>query len=407
VAAFLCSSAPKKFALPQNAKYIAFGVLFQIAVVFAMTNVPAVVSALEYLTCGIMKLRDATLEGTKFVFGYVGGGDLPFDVKEGGSAFVFAFQALPTIILVGALGAILTYLRVLPFLSRFIGSIFRYIFGIHHAVGMVSAAKIFLGQLEAPLLIRPQLDRLSPSSFFIIVSLAFSTSSASVMPIYAAVLADICPTALNHIIAASVVGVISTLIVCLIMMPEENGVTVKKEVKAPCDCKDEKYYPNFLGAMSKGISDGVFVWACILGSLIGMVALISFVNGIFGVLPDIGGAPITLQRILGIVMYPVAYLIGIPVAEASSVAQILGTKIVLNEMIAFFDLAKANLSESSIITTIYAINNFGNFSCIGITVGGLSSLATGRSDIARLSLRAFVAGFLATGLSAAITSLFR
>lgn len=390
----------------KSMKPVVLGVILQLVVVFAITNVPSVVYVLEYIASGVMKLRDATMEGTKFVFGYVGGGELPFEMKEGGNTFVFALQALPTVIIVATLAAILTYLRILPFLSRIIGSVFKYIFGVSDSVGMVSAAKIFLGQLEAPLLIKPQLEHVSTSGMFIIISLAFSTTSAAVMPIYATMIANVCPNALQHIIMSSVLCVISTLIVCSIMMPDDTPITTELEKIEPDGKKPEKYYSSFMAATSKGLSDGVFVWICITGTLIGMVGLITLTNYVLAQLPEYYGAPITLQRVLGIILYPFALLIGIPSAEASSIAQIIGSKIVLNEMVAFFDLSKANVSQSSVVTTIYAINNFGSFACIGITVSGLISLAPSRKDIVTLGGKAFIAGFLATGLSASVINLF-
>lgn len=366
-------------------------------------NLPACISVIEYVANGVMKLKDATIEGTKFVFGYVGGGDLPFELKENGSPFVFAFQVLPTVILVGTLSAILTYFKILPFLAKIIGFVFKFVFKIKSSIGMVAAAKIFVGQLEAPLLIKHKLQSLPKSDIFIILTLAFATTSAAVMPIYASALEGVCPNAMKHIIISTVLSVISVLIVSAIVMPSDKS---EIEVSNLDGIKEKSQYGSFMGAMSKGLSDGLFVWWCIVGSLIGMIALITFSNYIFALLPDYAGAPITLQRIFGLFMYPFAWLMGIQSQDLTAVAQILGTKIALNETIAFFDLAKANISTESVMKTIYAINNFGNFACIGITVGGLSALAPGQKSITELAGKAFVAGFLATGLTATLMSVF-
>ncbi|MDR0695346.1 MAG: hypothetical protein LBF56_01055 [Holosporales bacterium] len=387
--------------LAKSWKPVVYGVLFQIAIGLAITNMPVFVTCMECVARGVMKLRDATLEGTKFVFGYVGGGEPPFNLKDGGSPFVFAFQALPTVIIVSTLSAILTYLRILPYLAKVVGYIFKVIFKIKDSIGMVAAAKMFVGQLEAPLLIKNKLPTLAQSDIFIILTLAFSTSSAAVMPVYAGALEAICPTAMQHIVTASVMTVISALIVCALVMPRKEKDLDEYAEKASQEAAAEKE-EKFMGAVNRGISDGAFVWWCIVGSLIGMIALLAFVNYLLDILPNVGGGPITLQRIFGMVMYPFAWLIGIQDSDLVAVAQVLGTKIAANEMVAFFELAKANISPGSVVKTIYAINNFGNFSCIGITVGGLLAMAPGQKCIPAIVGKAFMAGLLATGLTASL-----
>ena len=396
---WLCED--KDIKLSRNWKPVIYGIIFQFGIMFLMTNLPAFISGIEYVARGFMRLKDATLEGTKFVFGYIGGGELPFDLTEGKMPFVFAFQVLPTVILVSGLSAILTYFKILPVLSKIIGSVFRFIFKIKDSIGMVAAAKIFVGQLEAPLLIKHKLQYLPKSDIFIILSLAFATTSCAVMPIYASVLDGICPNPMKHIIISTVLSVISVLIVCSIAMPED-----KLEINYQDDKSEENPYNSFMGAMSKGLSDGAFVWWSIVGSLIGTIALITLANYLLALLPDYSGSPITLQRIFGFFMYPFAWLMGIESADLSAVSQILGTKMALNETIAFFDLAKANISQESVVKTIYAINNFGNFSCIGITVAGLTALAPNQKSIVTLAGKAFVAGFLASGLTATLISVF-
>lgn len=397
---WLCED--KDIKLGRSWKPVVYGILFQFGVLFLMTHLPALISCIECIANGVMKLKDATIEGTKFVFGYVGGEELPFELKEGGSPFVFAFQVLPTVILVSALSAILTYFKILPILSKVIGSVFKWVFKIKDSIGMVAAAKIFVGQLEAPLLIKHKLPYLPKSDILIILSLAFATTSCAVMPIYASVLEGLCPNPMKHLIISTVLSVISVLIVCSIAMPQDES-----EICYKCEgCDEEKQYNSFMGAMSKGLSDGAFVWWAIVGSLVGMIALISLANYLLALLPDYSGAPITLQRIFGLFMYPFAWLMGIESADLSAVSQILGTKMALNETIAFFDLAKSGISQNSLIKTIYAINNFGNFSCIGITVGGLTALAPNQKSITSLASRSFVAGFLASGLTATLISIF-
>jgi len=386
--------------LNRNWKPVLFGILLQITVAFALTNIPACISAIEWVARGVMKLKDATIEGTKFCFGYIGGGDLPFDVKGNSNTFIFAFQVLPTIILVSTLAATLRYLRILPIISNILGYVFRLVFKVKSYIGMVAVAKIFVGQLDAPLLIKNKLNTLPKSEMFIVLALSFATASAAVMPIYSSVIESVCPDALKHIIISSVLGVISTLIVASIAMPSEDGDASNMSIK------EKSEHTGFMDAVTKGLTDGFTVWWCVVGSLIGTVALIALINYILDLLPNCTGEPITLQRIFGIFMYPYAWLMGIPSQDITAVSQIIGTRLAVNETIAFFDLAKATISSESVVKTIYAINNFGNFSAIGITVAGLAAMAPGHQHISSIIWKAFIAGFLATGLTATIAGMF-
>jgi CNT family concentrative nucleoside transporter len=325
---------------------------------------------------------------------------LPFEATDKNSLFVFAFQALPTVVLVATLGALLTYLRVIPYVSMVIGYVFKRVFKVRSSVGMLGAAKMFLGQFESYMLVKSDLAHMQKPEIFMILSLAFATTSASVMPIYANALASICPDAMRHIIISSVLGVISTFVICSIMMPNDES----KDSGDASFLKDNPY-PDIMTAISKGSSDGAMVWWSIVGSLIGIVALIAIINYLLALFPDIAGGPITLQKILGIVMYPFAWLIGIPEADLNSIAQILGTKVVLNETIAFFDLGKLHASYESVRASIYAINNFGNFACVGMTIGGLLAIVPSHSEIPSLGWRALIAGTLGTGISSSLMNL--
>lgn len=394
--------------IKSNYKYIIFGILLQIFVSLLLLKSQTAINVISSISNFIFKIKDATIEGTKFVFGYLGGGDLPFDLKPGSNAFIFAFQALPTIILVGAIAAVLTYLKVIQFISKILGSIFKYIFNIKESIGMVSIAKIFLGQIEAPLLIRDKLSSLKQFDTLIILSLAFSTSSASVMPIYADVLKSICPNALNHLIISSVINVMSTLLVCKILMPKQdndiNENNLNEDILLVNNTK--KPYKNLIDSISSGISSGAGAWWGIVCALIGMVALVYFINYLLSLLPDINGEPLSLQRIVALIMYPIAWLFDIKNSEIMQMSQILGTKMVVNETVAFFDLAKSSLSNETIIKSIYAINNFGNFACIGITANGLLSLAPQQMFITKTINTAFLCGFIATILTTTLIGIF-
>ena len=387
--------------LQKKWKVILFGILFQVITVFAFTNLPCCISAIEWVATGVMKLRDATIEGTKFCFGYIGGGDLPFDLKEGGNAFVFAFQVLPTTILVSAISAILTYFRILPVLSHILGYIFKLIFNVKSYIGMVAIAKVFIGQLDTMLLIKDKLSDLKKSEMFTVLALAFATASSSVMPIYSSILEPVCHEAMKHMIISSVVCVISVLLVAVISLPVSGNENNNDD-----GFKTSSTGMSFMDAVSKGIFDGFNVWWCIVGSLIGTVALLALINYILDIFPDVCGEPITLQRIFGVVTYPFAWLMGIQNSDLMEVSKIIGTRIAVNETVAFFDLAKATISSDSVIRTIYAINNFGNFAAIGITIAGFKTIAPENKMISQIIWKAFIGGLVATGLTSTLIGLF-
>ncbi len=393
-------STRKQQVLTTHKKYIIGGILLQIVLVFVMTHIPSVISCIESLAQGVMKLKDATLEGTKFVFGYIGGGEIPFNINTGTSTFIFAFQALPTVILVSLISAVLTYWKIIPYISKIVGAAFKYVFGLRSSIGMVSAAKIFLGQFEAPMLVKGQLASFSESEMFIMISLAFSTSAASLMPIYATAISSVCPDVMTHIIISSVISVVSTLIICQIMMPT-NDYSNENEIET------QNPYNDFMSAVMKGTSEGANVWWAVVGSLIGMVAFIALINYILALLPNVNGTSLTLQKIVGIIAYPFAWILGISDVDLVKASEIIGTKFVLNETIAFFDIVKTGMTQESITKIIYVITNFGNFACIGMTVGGLAAMCPEQKKvIPSLGWKAFIAGTLATGLTATIMSIF-
>lgn len=380
--------------LKQNYRQIMLGLILQITVLFMCFNIPAVINCLCHISEFILKIKESTLEGTKFVFGYLGGGKLPFITENASNTFIFAFQALPTIITVSVISALLTYFKIIPILSKILGSVFKWTFGISKDIGMVAVSKVFLGQLEAPILIKSQLNYLNRRNTFIILTLAFTTSAASVMPIYSDVLQQICPNAMNHLVISNLLNVINTVLVSVIIFPKE-----KDEL---CNIATErKQYQNFADAISQGISSGACAWWGVVGSLIGIVSLVSFINYILG-----NVSSLTLQKIVAWMIYPVSWLLEISSQEIHKFSEILGTRIVMNETIAFFDLAKSQLSSNTIIKAIYTINNFGNLACIGITLGGILSLAPKQQYILQLIGKAFLTGLIITISTTALVSLF-
>ena len=360
-----------------NYKYILFGILLQIIATLILLKSQTAMSVIRAIMNFMMKIKDCAVDGTKFVFGYLGGGNLPFELKPNSSAFIFAFQALPTVVLVGAISAILNYTRAIHFFSKIVGSVFRYVFNINKYVGTISVAKMFLGQIEAPLLIKDKLGLLNKFDTLIILSLAFSTSSSSVIPIYADMLKKVCPNALNHLMISNVINIISTLLICRILFPHPESELYDHALNNDISLVNNIIKPrkNLIKEVFDGISGCAGAWWSMIFALVGMVALVSFIDYLLELFPAVNGKPLTLQRIIAIIIYPIVWLFDIDKSEMIQVSQILGTRIALNETVAFTDLVKSSLSSESITKIIYAINNFGNLGCIGITVNGLLAFA--------------------------------
>lgn len=384
-------------------KDIFFGLCLQIGLALLLTEVPSIQHLFFKLGNLIAIIKEATLQGTTFVFGYVGGGELPFVVKEGGNTFSLAFQALPMIFVVSALSMLLFYWRILPTIVRFFSWGLQKTLGIGGALGVCGAAKVFLGQTEAPLLIRPYLGQLSRSELFTVMTLGMATTSGTIMALYAALLDTTLPHVLSHILTASIISVPAAITISRMVVPQDGSLTSGNLVM-PFE------FTSSMDAISKGASDGIKMFVSIVAVLIVFVALVALINTLMGsFLPPVFGEALTLQRILGTLIAPLAWLMGIPWAEAKIAGSLLGTKTILNEIYAFSELANLpsqTLSDHTRLIMVYALCGFANFSSIGIQIGSLGTLAPERrADVISLGFKAVFAGTLATMLSGTIIGL--
>jgi len=377
---------------------IFLGVGLQIALAIIITQFPLIRHTFQSLSKGVEILKHSTQAGTQFVFGYLGGGAVPFEVTpdSGASTFIFALQALPTIIVVSALSMLLFHWRVLPAITRLFSLALQRTLRIGGALGVVAASKVFLGNLEAPLLVRPYLKNFSRCELFTVLTCGMATTAASVMTLYASILENTVPNPIAHILTTSIISIPAAITLSRIMIPHEGPMTSGTLV-APYR------FSNWMDAVSRGTSDGLTILLHVMAMLIVALALVSLVNAILVALPTMGGEPITLQRILGYVMAPVAWLMGIPWEEAPAAGKLLGTKTVLNEIVAFLELAKTprtDLSVHSALIMTYALCGFANFSAIGIIIGGIGSMVPERRDeIVALGFKSLFVGTLATCMS--------
>jgi concentrative nucleoside transporter, CNT family len=350
----------------------------------------------------------ASRAGTSFVFGYLGGGALPFDLKAPGADFILAFQALPVVLIMSVLTTLLFYWRVLPPVVRGMAWLLERTLGVGGAVGLSTAANIFLGMVEAPLFIRPYLAQMTRSELFLVMTGGMAGIAGTVLVLYATLLAPLIPDAAAHFVIASVLGAPAAILVSLIMVPETSDKRTGGSLGDPrvAQRDPDMHASSTMDAIVKGTTAGLELLLNIIAMLIVLVALVYIANAILGLLPDVGGAPISLQRLLGYAMAPVCWLLGLPWQQAITAGSLMGTKTVLNELIAYVDLSKLGpdvLDPRSRLIMLYAMCGFANFGSLGIMIGGLGTMAPERRDeINALGLKSIVSGTLTTCLMGAI-----
>jgi concentrative nucleoside transporter, CNT family len=390
---------------------IGLGVTFLTAL--ALIKLPLVARAFGAINDAVGAISAASRAGTSFVFGYLGGAALPFDLKAPGADFILAFQALSVILLMSVLTTLLFYWRILPPVVRGMAWLLERTLGVGGAVGLSTAANIFLGMVEAPLFIRPYLAQLTRSELFLVMTGGMAGIAGTVLVLYATLLAPLIPDAAAHFVIASVLGAPAAILVSLIMVPETNGRRTGGALRDPgaaCDPRVASdpgmHASSTMDAIVKGTTAGLELLLNIVAMLIVLVALVHLANAILGLLPDANGTAISLQRMLGYVMAPVCWLMGLPWPQAITAGALMGVKTVLNELIAYVDLSKLGpdaLDPRSRLIMLYAMCGFANFGSLGIMIGGLGTMAPERRDeINSLGLKSIVSGTLTTCLMGAI-----
>jgi len=379
----------------------AIGLFVTLITAIVLIKIPVVSRVFGAINDAVGAIASASRAGTSFVFGYLGGGALPYDLKAPGSDFILAFQALPIVLVMSVLTTLLFYWRVLPPVVRGMAWLLERTLGIGGAVGLSTAANIFLGMVEAPLFIRPYLAKLTRSELFLVMTGGMAGIAGTVLVLYATLLAPRIEDAAAHFVIASVLGAPAAILVSLIMVPETSDRHTSGALIDP-----EMHASSTMDAIVKGTTAGLELLLNIIAMLIVLVALVYLANALLGLLPDAGGSAITLQRMLGYVMAPVCWLMGLPWAQAITAGSLMGTKTVLNELIAYVDLSKLGvdaLDPRSRLIMLYAMCGFANFGSLGIMVGGLGTMAPERRDeINSLGLKSIVSGTLTTCLMGAI-----
>jgi concentrative nucleoside transporter, CNT family len=397
------------WALSENRRAVsprqaAIGLVATCLTAVVLIKLPLVARAFSAINDAVGAISEATRAGTSFVFGYLGGGPLPFESRIPGAEFVLAFQALPIVLVMSVLTTLLFHWRVLPPIVRATAWLLERTLRVGGAVGLSTAANIFLGMVEAPLFVRPYLKQMTRSELFLVMTGGMAGIAGTVLVLYATLLAPLIPDAAAHFVIASVLGAPAAILISLIMVPETADRLTGGALDDP-----EMQASDTMDAIVKGTASGLELLLNIVAMLIVLVALVHLANAVLGLLPNVGGSSISLQRMLGIIMAPVCWLMGLPWSQAVTAGSLMGTKTVLNELIAYVELSKLGsdaLDPRSKLIMLYAMCGFANFGSLGIMVGGLGTMAPERRDeINSLGLKSIASGTLTTCLMGAIVGL--
>ncbi len=378
-------------------------VLVQGALVLLLFGVAPLRAGLVGVGHAVDGLSASTQKGVEFVFGFLAGGDSqPYALTNPGGLFILAFRVLPVILVVCALAALLWHWRILKWITQGFGVLFEKTMGLRGPPALATAATVFMGQVEGPIFIRSYLPTLSRSELFMLIAVGMSCVSGSTMVAYATILKDVLPNAASHVLTASIISAPAGILLARILVPR----IPEQELAVPSSEETDKVYESSVDALIKGTTDGLSIVLNVAATLIVFVALVAMVNGILGMFPGVGGAPISVERILGVIFAPLAWALGIRWADAPTAGSLLGAKLVLTEFTAFIRLGgipAGAIDERTRVIMTYALCGFANIASVGINVAGYSVLVPERRlEIMGMVWKAMMAGFLATCLTASV-----
>lgn len=384
-------------------RWVGLALIAQFALALVILKVPFVWAAISFLSRGVAALDEAARTGAAFVFGYAGGGASPFPIPGDGTSVIVAFQILPVVIVTSALAALLWHWRVLPTIIRWLSGSLQKTLGIGGGAGLGTAANLFFGVVESPLFIRGILDKLNRSELFMVMTAGLATVSGVVLVLYATILEPTLPGATSHIITASLISLPAALLIARVMVPGSPTVSdLDKDL-------NDLSYDSSLDAVVQGTMDGMKLYLAIIAILIVVFAFVSLGDQFLTLFPDVAGSALTIDRIFGWAFAPLVLLFGIPPNEALAAGQLMGTKAILNEFVAYQALAALDptaLSPRSTLIMTYALCGFANLASVGMLVSVIGTLAPKvRSTALELGMKAWIAGNLATGMTGAVIGL--
>lgn len=384
-------------------RWVGGALLLQIVIALLIVRVPFVWEIITLANHAVTAIEKATLVGSSYMFGYTGGGALPFDLKEGvGPPLVIAFQILPLVIVFSALAALLWHWKILSFIVRGLGWVLRKTMGVSGVVGLSGGANIFLGVVESPLVVRAYFEKMTRSELFMVMVLAMSTISGAILILYAQTLAQTVPDAVGHMISASLISLPAAVLIARLMVPGEG------DTQTDSDDTSLKYESS-IDAIIKGTMDGVQLFLAVIGIIIVVFALVALVDQILAVLPFIDGDPLTLRRLFGWLFAPLMWAIGVPWSEAGAAGSLMGTKAILNEYVAYLDmaaLANGTLGPRSQLIVTYALCGVANLASVGLLVSTIGTLCPARrAEAASLGMKSWIAGNFASAMTGAMIGL--
>ena len=383
-------------------RFVTIGTVLQIALAALFLKLPISSAVFAAVNVVVQAIQHASEAGSSFVFGFLGGGPLPYEETRPGTSIALAFRNLPILIIMSAVAALLIYWRVLPAIVRAFAWVFERTLGIGGAVSVSSATNVFLGMVESAILIRPYLERLTRSEILLVMCVGLGGVAGTVLVLYATMLAHTVPDAAGHLLVASIITVPSSIVIARMMIPETAPPT-------PGELAPDENVHGSMEAIMQGTRQGLELFLNIIATLIVFVALVYLADALLGLLPAAGGQALSLERVAGWLFAPIAWLMGVSWHESQVVGSLLGTKTVLNELIAYRELAAlppGMLGDRARLLTTYALCGFANFGSVAILVAGLATMAPSRrAEISRLGMRALVGGTLATCTTATIVGM--
>jgi CNT family concentrative nucleoside transporter len=392
-------------------RWIAGALALQGVLAVLIVRVPFVWAAVGLVNNAVSAVEAATLKGSAYMFGYLGGAELPFALKEGAQPpLVIAFQILPLVIVFSALSALLWHWGVLRWLVRGLSFLLRRSLGVSGVVGLSGGASVFLGVVEAPLVTRAWFGRVSRGELFQIMAMTMATISGAILILYATTLRAVVPDAVGHMIAASLISLPAALLIARLMVPESPAPAPEAAGEGLLDTETNDdpglSYASSIDAIVKGTMDGMQLFLSVIAVIIVVFALVALVDGMLAAaLPLVEGEPLTLKRLLGWALAPLMWLLGVPWAEAQAAGGLMGTKAVLNEYVAYLELAAlapGTLGPRATLIVTYALCGVANLASVGLLVSTIGTLCPERrAEAAGLGMKSWIAGNLASAMTGA------
>ena len=402
----MCWTASEARGARPGWRWIGAALLVQLVLALLIVRVPLIWEIVSLANHGVSAIERATLVGSSYMFGYLGGAPLPFPLPAGTAApLIIAFQILPLVIVFSAISALLWHWGILQRAISGIDWALRRSLGVSGEVGLAGGATLFLGVVETPLVLRGALARMSRADLFAAMALIMATISGAILVLYATTLSKVLPDATGHMIAASLISLPAALLVARLMVPGSATPPVTHTAAAA----DELRYDNSIDAVVRGTADGMQLFLAVIGVIIVVFALVNLVDQLLALLPWIEGEAVTLRRAFGWVLAPLMWALGVPWDAAPAAGALMGTKAILNEYVAYLDLAAlpaGTLDARSQLITTYALCGVANLASVGLLVSTIGTLVPERrTEVAALGIKSWFAGNAASAMTGAMVGL--